>query len=134
MPGFPYADIPEGQVIVQRGDEFFLVPQRWKAEVETLLQGKKAQAQKIGEAKGKISIPSHGFATCSGVQGSMPNTGLSREDALKYLRKGVLPPSLFQHTGWQTVCFENATLGLVKVLEGRVNNYYPVEFRLRLMI
>ncbi|MEI7801869.1 MAG: rRNA methyltransferase [Bacteroidota bacterium] len=55
---------------------------------------------------------------------------LSREQALSFLRKDSLQISSLGKS-WMLAVFENHPLGWVKALGNRMNNYFPVEWRIR---
>ncbi|MEX2597562.1 MAG: hypothetical protein WEC59_11590, partial [Salibacteraceae bacterium] len=78
--------------------------------------------------KGKNCIPLHGLAMTERVKEKNP---YSREESLSFLRKETLSLPPETNLGWQTVNFEQRTLGWIKVMENRTNNYYPSWLRLR---
>jgi len=55
---------------------------------------------------------------------------VSHEDAIRFLQKKVLSevPNI---KSWGLIAFQNQPLGWVKKVGGRLNNYYPKEFRIR---
>ncbi len=55
---------------------------------------------------------------------------VSYEDAIRFLQKKVLSevPNI---KSWGLIAFQNQPLGWVKKVGGRLNNYYPKEFRIR---
>jgi len=59
----------------------------------------------------------------------LPAVSLSREQALSYLRKDELPVES-DYRGWMLVKYGGMNLGWIKVLPGRINNYYPKEWRI----
>lgn len=62
---------------------------------------------------------------------AFPVFDLDYTNAVAYLRK----ENVFHHEmplGWFIVSYRNANLGFVKNLGSRVNNYYPVEWRIRI--
>jgi 16S rRNA C967 or C1407 C5-methylase (RsmB/RsmF family) len=83
----------------------------------------------ILEEEGKKRIPLHGLALDYRTQ---PHVNLNLEEALSYLRKDSISASNFEGHGWKIVGYENRPLGWVKALQNRVNNYYPIKYRLRL--
>jgi 16S rRNA C967 or C1407 C5-methylase (RsmB/RsmF family)/NOL1/NOP2/fmu family ribosome biogenesis protein len=86
---------------------------------------------RIGEIKGKDLIPDHSLAMSLYLDQPFPIIELSVDEALQYLsRKDLKLASEF--TGWCTVSFQNQPLGFIKKLSNRINNYYPVEWRIRM--
>lgn len=84
----------------------------------------------IGEIKQQDIVPHHALALSVDVSPDIPRTELSREQALVYLKKGVLLPNSFSGKGWQLVTYGGLALGWVKVLPNRINNYLPVNNRI----
>jgi 16S rRNA C967 or C1407 C5-methylase (RsmB/RsmF family)/NOL1/NOP2/fmu family ribosome biogenesis protein len=84
----------------------------------------------IGEIKGKDLIPAHALAQSTSLVA--PETiELSLEDALAYLRKQEISGQWT--TGWKNMQYAGIGLGWAKVLPNRVNNYLPMERRLRML-
>jgi len=87
---------------------------------------------KIYSSKSKDIIPSHELALSirSGI--SVDNTlNLGYDHALRYLRRenvrvtGISP-------GWILVQYKGVNIGFLKNIGNRMNNYYPVEWRIKL--
>jgi 16S rRNA C967 or C1407 C5-methylase (RsmB/RsmF family)/NOL1/NOP2/fmu family ribosome biogenesis protein len=62
---------------------------------------------------------------------SFPVINLDYTGALFFLRRGNILPGDSQK-GWNIVCYEGVCLGFVNNIGSRVNNYYPVEWRIRM--
>lgn len=79
----------------------------------------------IGELKGDNLIPSHALAMSSlNLNNSIQRLELSRDLAIKYLRgENILIENA--SLGWAIVCFEQHSLGWIKIIQNRTNNYYP---------
>lgn len=76
-------------------------------------------------------IPSPALALHDRINASaFYNLNLSREQALSFLRKDSLQISSSEK-GWMLALFENHPLGWVKALGNRMNNYFPMEWRIR---
>ncbi len=86
---------------------------------------------KIGQnIKGKIKY-SHELAFAYELKkDTFELVEVSYEDAIRFLQKKVLSevPNI---TSWGLIAFQNQPLGWVKKVGGRLNNYYPKEFRIR---
>jgi NOL1/NOP2/fmu family ribosome biogenesis protein len=79
-------------------------------------------------------LPAHELALSQFIaQDSFPGVEISLRDALAYLRRGnfSLPDTL---KGWNIVTYKGVNLGFIKNIVNRVNNYYPVEWRIRMDI
>ncbi|TAH42236.1 MAG: hypothetical protein EYC69_06295 [Bacteroidetes bacterium] len=83
---------------------------------------------RIGEMKGSSLQPAHELALSSSLRSDISAYSFSLEDAIRYLRcDAVLCPGTKK--GWTLAAFDNFPLGWMKVLDGRVNNYFPNEMR-----
>lgn len=81
--------------------------------------------------KGNIEVPSSRMVLSHDYdKTAFPDVGLSREEALYYLRRNslILPPDT--PTGFVSVSYEGHPLGLAKNLGSRANNLYPTEWRI----
>ncbi len=90
--------------------------------------GNKEEASSIFHLPSAIShLPSSIFHLPS----SLPRVELTREDALRYLRREaiVLPPDTPR--GHVVVTYEKLPLGFVKNIGTRANNLYPKEWKIR---
>jgi 16S rRNA C967 or C1407 C5-methylase (RsmB/RsmF family) len=83
----------------------------------------------ILEESGKKRVPLHGLVMDFRTQ---PNVNIKLDSALSYLRKETNSVAELKTVGWQILGYENRSLGWVKSLQNRYNNYYPNKFRLRL--
>ena len=88
----------------------------------------KAAGVSLGKAAAAF-IPEHDLAMSMLVSAGLPVRALSREEALGYLRKDELAADS-AHRGWTLVEYGGLNLGWIKALPGRVNNYYPKEWRI----
>lgn len=82
-------------------------------------------------AKGEL-IPAHDLALSLARHPGLPSVSLDPTQALEYLRKGNLPLSVNaeERTGWAIATYAGASLGWMKLLANRINNYYPKEWRI----
>lgn len=92
---------------------------------------KRSSGLEIGIFKGKDFIPSHAFALSNLYNADIQSLELPKDEALKYLKK-----ENFQHdskiSGWAIVKYKGLSLGWAKIISDRINNYLPVEFRIRM--
>ena len=85
---------------------------------------------KLKNIKGKIKY-SHELAFSHELKkDAFELIEVSYEDAIRFLQKKVLSevPNI---KSWGLIAFQNQPLGWVKKVGGRLNNYYPKEFRIR---
>jgi NOL1/NOP2/fmu family ribosome biogenesis protein len=85
----------------------------------------------IGEIKSQKLIPSHEFALSFLLKSDTSFFQADKNSALNYLRKNNMAVDM-DATGWQLVKYSGLNLGWIKVLEQRINNYYPSEWRIKM--
>jgi len=83
----------------------------------------------LGKMGSKELIPHHELALSDLVHPGVPKISLSKQDALHYLRKDDIRLD-GAPKGWTLVQYEGVNLGWMKILDNRINNYYPVEWRI----
>lgn len=86
----------------------------------------------IAGIKGNQVIPDSRLPLSTAIApGMFPTAELSKEDALRYLRRESLslPPNI--PAGYVVVTYEGRPLGMVKNLGSRANNLYPRHWRIR---
>lgn len=117
------------------GDQLHVIAERLKADffaVQKVLYLKNA-GLRIGKAhKGEILIPDHALALSTIQNADLPKLALDYKTALDYLRKQGLSNDLpaGQALGWSLATYGTAVLGWVKIMPGRINNYYPKDSRI----
>lgn len=84
---------------------------------------------KAGQLAAKELIPDHQLAMSTMIRDTIPQVPLTREQALRYLRKED-PVVETDVKGWALMMYEGMSLGWAKVLPNRINNYYPKELRI----
>jgi 16S rRNA C967 or C1407 C5-methylase (RsmB/RsmF family)/NOL1/NOP2/fmu family ribosome biogenesis protein len=89
--------------------------------------------KKAGVLLGKIAhdelIPDHELALSNIINGEIQSIDLTKEQALNYLRKEEIKIET-NLKGWCVVKYEDQNLGWIKILQNRINNYYPSEWRI----
>jgi 16S rRNA C967 or C1407 C5-methylase (RsmB/RsmF family)/NOL1/NOP2/fmu family ribosome biogenesis protein len=85
----------------------------------------------LASVRNEEPVPTHELALSSGIKGeAFPSCGLDFDEALSFLRKeNMFPAGLAK--GWNLLKYKGVNLGFVKNIGNRVNNYYPVEWRIR---
>jgi 16S rRNA C967 or C1407 C5-methylase (RsmB/RsmF family)/NOL1/NOP2/fmu family ribosome biogenesis protein len=108
-----------------------LIPEELMAELSVLQSAcyLRRAGVPIGKLSAKEFIPEHDLAMSTLIAAGLPAISLTREDALSYLRKEELALAA-GHRGWMLVQYEGLNLGWIKALPGRINNYYPKEWRI----
>ena len=85
----------------------------------------------LGAIKGKDLIPSSELALSTYLSPLIPNYEVDESQALQFLRKNELERRDDLPNGWTVITYKNRGLGWGKILPNRVNNYYPMEWRIR---
>lgn len=87
----------------------------------------------LGELKNQDFIPAPNLALSTEVSVSIPSIAVDEKTALQFLKKEPLSSADFA-MGWNLIQYEDINLGWVKALKGRVNNYFPKEWRIMMDI
>ncbi len=89
--------------------------------------------KKAGVLMGKITphelIPDHELALSNILNPKINFVSLSKEGTISYLRKEEMKIET-SIKGWATAKFEIQNLGWMKILQNRINNYYPPAWRI----
>lgn len=104
---------------------------KWSDEIGILLKtlNVRKSGVAIGTVKGKDLIPHHELALSHMLSPDIPFINLQKEQALQYLKRQDL--IVFdERKGWTICRYEDISLGWIKVLPNRVNNYYPTNWRI----
>ncbi|PPL01805.1 methyltransferase RsmF C-terminal domain-like protein [Parapedobacter indicus] len=116
------------------GDDIHILPKG--RENDLLILQKMLYLRNAGTRVGRMAkndlIPAHDLALSLVRHSGIPSISLDEALAQEYLRKGTLPPSINadNDTGWVLATFNGASLGWMKLLPNRINNYYPKEWRI----
>jgi NOL1/NOP2/fmu family ribosome biogenesis protein len=126
----PWLQSPEDMTCFQIGDTVRAAPAAlWSdiTQLSAVLPIREAGVA-LGQPMRKELIPDPSLALSLQVSDLVPRVALTREQALDYVRKDDLRLEGAPR-GWALVTYEGHGLGWVKVLEGRINNYYPKQWR-----
>ncbi len=131
-----WINLSEEKKLFEKNDVIQLLPARHINLIESFYKNLRVMyaGVEIGTIKNKEVIPAHALAMYSQLNKKIfDSVTMSREEALKYLRRDeLLLPA--EKTGWKLVTFNEVPLGWIKHLGRRMNNYYPVEWRIRKML
>lgn len=122
--------LKDGLAFFQQSGAIRAIPEPWLAEIGVLasqLYIKKAGVE-IGSLKGKDLVPAHELALSGLFMPSFPVLEIDLEQALLYLKRKEMV--LKGQNGWNLLQYCGLSLGWVKVLPNRINNYYPAEWRI----
>jgi len=102
------------------------------------LQEGKVKIVQAGIELGKLDKhglrPAHGLALSNLISEAVPAVELTREEAQVYLQKEDLVKDAPIEKGWVLVRYKNVNLGWVKASQGRLNNYLPMNWRIRVQL
>lgn len=87
----------------------------------------------LGTPKGKDFIPAHELALSIDLNENIKRIELTREEALIYMKCDAIKIES-EYKGWAVVTYKNHALGWIKLVPGRVNNYFPKELRIKMEI
>jgi NOL1/NOP2/sun family putative RNA methylase len=117
--------------IVNLNDEYFAIPALHEADLQYLQSNLylKKSGIRIGKIMGKDLVPNHELAISLLAGSAIPEINLSREQSITYLKRDELRIET-DIRGWAIMCFEGHPLGWAKILDNRLNNYFPKEIRI----
>lgn len=120
-----------GLFFFKQADNIIALPAQWKFDLAVLQ--KKLYLRKagitVGALKGKDMVPDHELALSLLINDQVKKVKVHKEQALQYLkRKDFVIDE--PHKGWALVNYCGINLGWMKVLHNRINNYYPVNWRI----
>jgi 16S rRNA C967 or C1407 C5-methylase (RsmB/RsmF family) len=88
----------------------------------------------IASVKHNKLVPEHSFALSTELNKDFfPSTSLSEKEALQYLKKETLSINT-EHRGFSLATYNGIPIGWMNLLQGRINNLYPQEWRIRMKI
>lgn len=115
----------------KQGENIISIPAQWRSDIAILqkhLYLRKAGVT-VGILKGKDIVPNHELAMSIIINSNLPRAALSKEEAIQYLQKKDIQLNNLSK-GWSLATYSGVNLGWIKILPNRVNNYYPVEWRI----
>lgn len=116
---------------VNLNEEFFAIPAKLEADLQ-YLQSRlylKKSGVRIGKIMGKDLVPNHELAASLLNSPNTKRINLNRDQSISYLKREELKIDS-EHRGWALMCFEGFPLGWAKILDNRLNNYFPKEIRI----
>lgn len=117
--------------IINLNDEYFAIPARHEADLQYLQSSLylKKSGVRIGKIMGKDLVPNHELAISPIAGSELPKLNLTREQSIAYLKRDELRINA-DIRGWALMCFEGHSMGWAKILDNRLNNYFPKEIRI----
>lgn len=126
-----YLQTPDNFLLFKQNNTAIAFPKIFEDDLALIQQHlyiKKAGI-KMGNVIREELIPEHDLAISTIIGQHVPIIETGRESALQYLRKQDIKLDA-AHKGWMLISYQQQPLGWVKVLQGRINNYYPKEWRI----
>ncbi len=108
-----------------------VINSKWKDDLSILqkyLHLRKAGVN-LGEVIRDELVPHHELALSTIIKNDILKTELTKEEALQYLRKREMNIEN-KSKGWILSAYKNFPLGWLKLLQNRINNYYPTNWRI----
>jgi 16S rRNA C967 or C1407 C5-methylase (RsmB/RsmF family)/NOL1/NOP2/fmu family ribosome biogenesis protein len=121
--------------IIRSGDEIYYVPGRMD-DYRILKQSLKliSPGTKICSVKKNGYVPAHELALSDGIRtDAFHKADLDYSQALSYLRRDNIQPSGIPK-GWFLPAYKGINLGFCNNIGSRINNYYPVKWRIRMRV
>ena len=84
---------------------------------------------RLGAWSHKDWIPDHALALSRFRSSTIPSMELDRDESIRYLQRGLVERSGLSR-GWHLVTYRGQTMGWVKSVGSRINNYYPSHLRI----
>ncbi len=125
---------PDQKMFINRNDRIQFFLKEKSAEIELIVKNMHVvlAGTFIATVKHDKLIPEHALALSVELNRKMFNTiPLDKAEALQYLRKDSISFSSSKK-GFALITFEDIPLGWVNVLDNRLNNMYPSEWRIRM--
>ena len=120
-----------GLQLWKQADRILAFPASLDAALLAIIE--KLYVRSAGISMGKIAgndlVPDHALAVSTILSNETVSVSLNKPAALQYLRKEEVSVES-DHKGWALVKYGGAGLGWVKLLQNRVNNYYPSAWRI----
>lgn len=123
---------PADFALLKQQNDLLAIPQALMADLALLqstLYIKKAGVN-LGQPVANGWVPSHELAMSGLLPSHIASVDLDRPTALQYLRRDHFDMGDVPLTGWVLVRYLGLPLGWIKAMPGRVNNYYPKDWRI----
>ncbi len=126
-----YLKDASGFFFIKQNEEAIAIPKQFEndlAVIQSALYIKKAGVRMGAIIRNEL-IPDHELAISSIINDDIAVTNVDESTALQYLRKQEIKIDT-NLKGWVLISYCKLPLGWIKILPGRVNNYYPKEWRI----
>lgn len=122
---------PAEFILSEKKEQVYAFPTAWADDMFYLMQQLYVRQAGIpmGEVKGKDFIPTQELALSIDLNPNLPTVQLGKDKALTFLKSETFKPET-ELRGWCLAQYEGFNLGWMKVMDGRINNYYPKDWRI----
>lgn len=123
--------IPDEYSLFKNGERYYLIPLAFETEIRMIAEHLpfKTAGIEFGTMKANDFIPSAEYALSIADKSSFPVINNDLTNSLKFLR-GETPEYSGETKGWHLMNYEGLSMGWVKVVDKRINNNYPREWRI----
>lgn len=124
---------PEEYYLSKINDDWLAIHNGHKESVDILQKHLylKKSGVRIGKLMGKDLVPDHELALGLVInKNRFLLTELNKQQAIQYLQRENISGLDTSDKGWSLMTFEGHALGWAKLLQNRINNYYPKEIRI----
>ena len=112
-------------------EEYFAINTSHESDLQFLQSNLylKKSGIRIGRIMGNALVPDHELALSLVISADLHKINLSRDQAITYLKRNEIRIDE-SYPGWSLMCYEGHPLGWAKILDNRINNYYPKKLRI----
>lgn len=127
-----WIDLPEDRLL-KWGDELYSIPCGMEEYIFlynhlNVVKG----GTKIFTSKKNDYLPSHDLALSQYLKReAFPGIDISLQEAIAYLRRDNFISTVVNE-GWNILTYNDVSIGFIKNIGKRVNNYFPVEWRIKM--
>jgi 16S rRNA C967 or C1407 C5-methylase (RsmB/RsmF family)/NOL1/NOP2/fmu family ribosome biogenesis protein len=127
----PWIQDTDGLVFFQKENEVFALPEVNQVGLGVLQQQLRLRrsALRLGVQIRNGFVPDHELAMSLLWSASIDRLQLDKLQALDYLRRESIGVDL-QSNGWKLVCYGETPLGWAKIVQGKMKNHYPMNWRI----
>lgn len=120
---------------LKMGDEYNMIYPEHEADIAILQKAVylRRTGTPLGQPTAKEWLPAHDIALSIERSENIPSISLDKDQALRFLKKEEVAMPMVEK-GWHLVCYDGHSLGWVKSLGNRFNNYLPKHWRIRMDI
>ena len=121
--------------LLRPGDDLFAIPCDTDVYLNLFNNLKVVKAgTRLFTVKNTDYLPSHELALSVNIKEDLvPCSAVNHSDAVSYLQRNIFPLKA-EAKGWNIIKYEGVNLGFINNIGSRFNNYFPVEWRIRMNI